>query len=501
MSEKMQNIDNLFKNQIEEYLEMPSDNVWEAIENNFDTKNHIQLKNKYKNLKKIAAVLLLLLCGSMFFLISKNILKQNNFATQKSNTQQKNIQTNIHNQKPSNADAKNNLGNIALGDNTNQALDTTFTTNNLSKLDITRKNDRNTRNKNLIVADANKKQKNIATTNYNKKREITATEDEIYLAVKKITTKNKTKASIQNSTIEEDDIAIENNSIKIKPSILMQEKINTYPLILSPKIYSPIINLSKPSIIKPNKSHSFAFTIYATPEFAFNRLEDDKPHQDRTSQSLYGNRPREDRNKIRREENKTTSFSAGILVDYNASSRIILQTGIGFTSKFSQIVPKKVYAEQNANGELKYRNNFTFGTTYINPKTGSVTNIGDSAILGITKNTVQYISFPINILYHFHIGKFQLTPMVGVAANFLVKQKAMATIEGDKEQIIYKIEGVNNNYFNANIGVGIGYKLSKKMDLVGMPNLSFGLNPINKNSNVKFYSNTAGIMLGLKSNF
>jgi Outer membrane protein beta-barrel domain len=515
MSEHIHDIDDFFKKPIEAHSEMPSAAVWEAIENNFDKNNHVQLKKKYQTLKKIAAVLLLLLCGSIFFLVIKNDKKEianiEKVNTEKTNVSKVGAENNLSPTSNSTTEKTNNLQNI----NSTATLKNNKAENTIAQqnIDLQKGKISNAFKNNASISKQNTFQQNKKVkrnTIYSNEEISNKDEDIFYTKNTKSTSKNKTNISVRNGNATEEELSKnENNSTDniLQPTLFLPEKILVAQNIFNPTIYLPApISVFKPLAAedianKTKKAHAISATIYASPEFTFNRLEDDKPHQDRTQPPPNGARPRDDRDKIKREENKTTSFSAGILIDYAINKRISLQSGIAYTSKTTEEIPKKVFAEKNTNGEVKYKSNCALGATYINPKTGVVTNVGDSTTLGNTKNVVQYISVPLNVSYHFKVGKFNISPTVGVAANILVKQRATTNVEGDATQNITTIEGVNNNYFNANFGVGLDYSVSKKISLSMMPNVRIGLNPLNKNSNVKFYSNTAGLMIGLKYNF
>ena len=73
MSENLHDIDKLFKDSIDGHEDMPSEKVWDTIDNNLDKNNVIQIKRKYNNLKRLAIALLLLLLGTIVYEIqSKN---------------------------------------------------------------------------------------------------------------------------------------------------------------------------------------------------------------------------------------------------------------------------------------------------------------------------------------------------------------------------------------------------------------------------------------------
>jgi hypothetical protein len=487
MSNELNNIDDFFRVPIEAESEMPSAAVWDSIQNNFNNNANRQLKKKYKNLKRIAAVLLLLLLSSLFFIATKN-KETVVIATDNKSTTKENINT-----------VKNEtLQNIT----TNQK--TTLQEQKL--IDVKKNNTANNSESEKIISKAKNlkqsyKQTEITKTNNESSTLLNNAIEDIYSKKNRNeATKSKLNINIENSSPSEDEIAsdLATENLIEEISIAKNNKIDS----IGNKTVLNIKNNSSSNKKSTPKHHEFSFGVYASPEFTFNRLEDDKPHQERTQlQQPNTSRPREDREKIKREENKTTSFSAGILLEYTLNKKISIQSGIGFSSISTEVIPKKIFAEQNAYGAIKYKNNFSLGTTYIDTKLGIVTSVGDSAVLGYSKNTVQYISFPINILYHYSIGKLTLSPTLGFAANILVKQNATSIVEGAGKQNINTIEGVNNSYFKTNMALEFKYKLRKNIAFICVPKINFALNPLNKNSNVKFYSNTVGLALGLKYMF
>ncbi len=511
MSEHLHNIDDFFKIPIEAYSEMPSNTVWEAIENNFDKNNHVQLKKKYQNLKRAAALLLVLLCGSIFFIIlrddKKEIVNIERGNTQKINATQNDAQSNLPNsttQKINNSQAVSPTPTLKDNETAHTSLSQSIDVQN-EKIGKGFKSTATIFKHKLALQNKKVKQNTIYSN-----EEMGNNDEDYYSKKLKLKSTTKTNINITNGIAIEDELIQKESSPKnniLQASIISLEKMPLVQNIFKPWVYFPTtitalqINTVKDIANKTKRTHLFSATIFASPELSFNRLEDDKFHQDRTQPSQSGNRPRDDRDKIKREEHKATSFSAGVLLNYSFCEKITIQSGIGFTSTTTEVRPKKVFAEQNAIGEIKYKNNCSLGATYINSKAGTVINVGDSAMLDNTKNTLQYISVPLNILYHFQVRKFQISPMLGVAANILVKQKVTTRVEGDDTQKITKIEGVNKNYFNANIGVDFAYKIGKNISLNGMPNARIGLNPLNKNSNVKFYSNALGFLIGMKYHF
>jgi hypothetical protein len=487
MSKELNDIDDFFRIPIESESEMPSSAVWDSIQNNFDSNVNTKLKKKYKNLKRVAAVLLLLLMSSLFFIATKN-KETAVVASDNKNITKENINTTKNESHP----------NII----TNEKIELLeqkiikVQKNNSKYYDESEK----TKSKLKNLKKPYKQTETTKTNNENSTTLNDAMEDIYSKKNRNEATKSKLNINIQSASPSEDelatDLATENLIEEI--SIAKNNKIDS----IGNKTVLNIKNNSSSNKIRTPKQHKFSFGVYAAPEFTFNRLEDNKPHQERTSlQQPNTGRPREDRDQIKREQNKTTSFSAGIILEYVVNKKFSIQSGIGFTKISTEINPKKVYAEKNSNDVVKFKNNSSLGTTYIDPKLGLITNVGDSALLDFSKNTVQYISLPINIMYHYPIGRFTLSPTLGLAANILVKQNATSIVEGAGKQNINTIEGVNNSYFNTNMALEVKYKLHKNIAFLCVPKINFALNPLNKNSNVKFYSNTLGLGLGLKYNF
>ena len=69
MSDHLHDIDKLFQGAINDHEEMPPSSVWNGIDKNLDKNNIADIKRKYALLKKIAAVLLLLLTGAGVYML------------------------------------------------------------------------------------------------------------------------------------------------------------------------------------------------------------------------------------------------------------------------------------------------------------------------------------------------------------------------------------------------------------------------------------------------
>lgn len=483
MSIQNNDIDKFFKKNIEDYTQIPSSLVWDAIENSLEKEKYLKLHLKHRNLKRIAAILLLLLCSSLYFIVKSNT------SISKTEKDYNTVDKLIANNKDYKTEIKaaENVEYDSLKNNGIKRLTT--------KKDGVAINNLVLQNKTFAT---NTQKANIQNTS-------------LY---KKLKTKTSSNINIINAEVtydEQSDNIESNKTIFVENKLVYEiETTKTEPLFLDRKIVSKTklfndLKFTNQKNINIKKAIPFSITAYASPEFAINRLEDNKPHQERNTLQPIGisgnNREREDRDKIKKEEDKSASYKAGLLVDFVIGKKWSLQTGLGYVYKSSEIKPKKIFAEQNASGEIKYKNNCTYGATYINPKVGSSPSQGDSTFISNSNNSITYITIPINVQYSINYKKFELIPTAGIGINFLVKQKAVTNIEGDVKQNTNNIEGLKKNYIHTNFGIGVGYFLNKKVILIATPNIQFGLNAINKNTNVKLYTNTVGIMLGLKYKF
>ena len=249
---------------------------------------------------------------------------------------------------------------------------------------------------------------------------------------------------------------------------------------------------------KKSKPFHFNLTPYFSPQFSFNRIEDN--HRGGGGPQP----PNGGREEIKRDELRQSSFSMGVLVDIPLGKKLSLLSGISYMNKNTRIEPKKIFAKLDNDGKVKYRFDCSSGYTYISPKTGTAPVIGDSVNATASINTLQYLGFPLAIKYNFNFKKFSISPVAGAVANFLVKQKIeTALIVGTtkEKQTINSIQGLRPTYFNAFTGIAVAYKLNKRISLSFTPTGNFALSSITKDAAVKSYPNSFGLLAGVKIKF
>jgi hypothetical protein len=540
MSKNLHDIDKLFRDSLEGHEEMPSDKVWDALDNNLDKSNVISIKRKYNNLKRIAIVLLLLLLGTIVYEIQSKKTGKGGIEVVKNNGTDKN-----ENKKNITGNTTQNSGTGKSDQGANDQVKSDNSTasgnrevNNAGK-DSGVSTDKDMVNSTLLTpADqkANKKTEIGVQQKANLKLKIRnpkiengeeIANESIVLpegnksSIKKSTI-HKTRITIKNATAAEDindeesTVLKNNNTTKVKSAVavsnelraLQNEEMESIPANLkksemvkvSVKRISPDANVATVAVkIKNNKSAKpFHFNLmpFYSPQFSFNRLEDD--HRD------PGPQPRNGREQIKEDEQRERSSSLGVLVEIPLGKKWGLQSGITLLNKEISIEPKKIFAKLDIDGKVKYRFDCSSGYTFISLKAGTTPAVGDSVNAVASTNTLQYVGIPLAVNYTISLGKFSVIPTLGTTINFLTRQKIETELVGastNEKQTISTIQGLKKTYFNAFAGVALEYNVSKKIALNITPVSNFALSAINKDAAVKSYPNSFGVAGGVKIKF
>lgn len=510
MSINLHDIDNLFKHPIEEHTEIPSSAVWDNINQKLDEKKIINLKRKYTNLIRMTAILMILLvCSVVYYYGFNKPSIQSNFTHVTYDPKELNKTTAPGPQ-------------MVLGNNEVQHFNDKKDPAKTTSSTIIASNESLNEGKNISSSAKQPQLKetnavvekikiitpiNIISSATKEKRKEENIFKDAYSTHYDVVTLQNLNNNLFTEKIKEEtkkqslELFYKNYSAHQK-ILLDISKILPSPVRTNPLKFTPFIPvLTQGNTLNRNKVSplkKISVTIYASPEMAYNRLDDDKIEEVR---ALAGNRPPDDRHKIKKEEQRTTSFSSGILVDYRFSRQWSIQSGISLNQKLSETAPKPVFAELANDGLIKFRNNCVFGSSYILPKSGRTINIGDSAMAEATRNKLFYVGIPINISYHISKDKFSINPNVGTTLNFLVDQVVKTSLTdsiGSEKQESKIINGLKPTYISAHIGIDFSYLLTNKLSLTVMPTATMALTSVNENSSVRSYPNSFGIRVGLK---
>ena len=533
MDENLHNIENLFRDGLEDNAEMPSLNVWNGIDNILDKDNVVSFKKKYTAMKRIAILLLLIVLGFSIYELSTS---HNNGAMANGNENSSNSETIS---KSNNTETASTYTNKSLNPADSLVIAKSTSTNNPQ---IHAENDSTIGNK--ITSDnilASSKKNNDYKQN-------TSVDNSI---VDKSMLNNKFKLNGKIKPVKKDKEIIGNNSIvdnisfiktkqRFSDKALYKVKVNSpnttedyfqtttnndptnanlhrnslqwpFGVTIDKKIQDsadakkPLQSIATNKIVSPNgtesvvtsnakkkvgKSSGFSIMPFFSPDIAWYRLQEGKP--DNQPDNLA---------KIAKSEKHEFSSTAGVLVEYRINKKWGLQSGLTYSNTNITVGPKTIYAQKDNSGNIKYRINTSSGYGYVLPSFNTNPSVGDSLYAFTSTHTLNYIGIPLALKYNITKKKFTFTISAGISANILTKGKIETTLEkgfNNEAEVVDNLQGLKKIYFSGSTGLGVDYKLRKNLSLSFTPTYKFALNSINTNAPVKSYPNSLGLVVGLK---
>jgi hypothetical protein len=542
MKKDLHNIDKLFKAALDDQTDNPPESVWDAIDKRLDKNKVADINKKYMQLKRIAVALLVLLLGFGAYTLN-HWTKINNSSSADSTSHNITNPDNKINSLSTKVDTKNKVAaeteTVAAAKpaeaDINKPVDSIKTGNEVSILKSPAAPENQVKPDLAISKKKDVKEektKPVLKNNNSSIKEEVARPDNIIAAKQMLIDKRKAKATITNGFIDEvADIStagadtkkattskktIQDSSIKndhlsqqlnhlssIDPQLISAPELNAgNNRIGSHKSFLPDgLGLTQGSGKKHTikRTGALSATVFFAPNISSNLLKEE-PH----GRPTVGGQPpidHDDRDKIRRDELRQSSYSLGILLDYNLNKHWSVQSGAVFTSKAIHISPKTIYADKDDQGEIKYRFNCSSGYTFLSSTTVANPAVGDSLQAFGATNTLQYISVPLALKYHHYISKIDLFATAGTAFNMLTKGKIATEIgSGTSKEVSTStsINGLKSNYFSGNIGLGLSYSITRSIALSFMPSYNFALNSSTRDATVKTYPNNFSLAAGIR---
>jgi hypothetical protein len=447
MTENLHNsFDDLFRDSIEPLSEAPEKHVWENIEHQLDRDYTEGYKRKYIFYRRIAGILLLLLlCFGTFDLFnSKKSAKINPTDISIPNKNNGNNNSSALNGKPHIKDVKVFEDNIYKTSSVNKEKQNSISLHNL------RGSIGHTQSPILESDIGDKNFQSQVDMDYDK----LSPEEKLLLA--------------------HDDHLTD---------------LNGRPLTQS-KPGNPIVaNLTTKEINRTKTNHHLFISVFAAPEYANYRLED-------ADINLY-----ENKEVIQKRETNLLSFSSGILISYECTKKIIVQSGIIYTSSNINIDPGKTYAQKDNSGNIKYRYSTSSGYGYILPLFNSSPSVGDSLFTRTSVHNLQFISIPLIAHYKFINKKLSFNPGVGILVNFLTAASLTTEVKdftNVENEVITNLHGLKKINLSFLLTSDLQYHLSEKWFLIGTPYLKYALSSINKQNVVKTYPYNIGFGMGVR---
>lgn len=482
MDENLHNIEALFYAQLEDNEILPSENTWNEIDKQLDKDNLVSIKKKNSFLKKITALLLLLLS---FFTLFELINMYKNNSTKYDYVEETNKTHDTENGNNKNEDLINkaNKKNIFNDKNLTEYSDINKTENSVNS---------NTTSINKITVQNKESQIQSPYQPYRKYKFTSEKNFKVDIHAANASSDNEKL----NELINENKIPFLRNKKDISAESLLPLTGFTfslkYKIIPNKNIAITWNDISSLKEKKDKKqSHSrFSLTPFFSPDIAWYNLEDDEQGANI-----------ENANEIDKEEKNEFSFSYGVMADYKINKHWGIQSGVTVSNTNITTDPKQIYAQPDNTGNIKYRINTSSGYGYILPSFSTNPATGDSIYAFTSSHKLQYVGIPLAVTYNVQKGKFNFKTLTGVSANILIKAKLETTVEkgfNNELETVDNIQGLKKIYFSGLAGVGVDYKLNTKISLILSPTLRFAINSINKDAAVKTYPVSLGFNTGIK---
>jgi hypothetical protein len=253
-----------------------------------------------------------------------------------------------------------------------------------------------------------------------------------------------------------------------------------------------LVHINKPKPLRISLMASYAR------QYNFDRIVPDHDHD------RLGMPGRNEHDEIKKDEHQQAAVSWGLTAGLSLTKKWGLQTGIRYSSRMIEIKPKKIFAELDTDGQVKYRFDMSNGYTYLNPKTGGSPAVGDSITVSVSSNRLQYLSIPLSVSYTIGFKKWALHPYLGGMVNFSIAQRMETSVSSNtfsEQQSVRNIQGNKRVYFNGIAGMGIEYYINRHLSLNLMPEANLALSSISKNAAVKSFPNSFAAGAGIKFQF
>jgi hypothetical protein len=532
MTEDLNNIDKLFKAAIDGHEEAASDESWKVIDKELDRNNIITIRKKYADLKKLVAVLLVLLSGTIIYewhsaYSSKTI--NTSIDSNQSNTNNYNSISAIN--KNNTATDYNNAGDLSKTNQHSEAAgnnNTTYISTAAPKSVLTNNNNVSVKSNEKSAAKIlpQLKESNNITTPVITTDNANATNNKTANDFIKIKKKGRFFASSTSATISDDDSAI--GETITAPNNNSEENNKTPSKQFSTGLLKPLSrqavishaatgfattsvtlqnNILLKTIIKNNsaaattktrlnKASRFSASVFYSPSLPSDLIEDDDDGN-RNNSNI-----RDDAAHIKKGEHQS-SYSFGSSIEYAINKHWSIQSGLTFIQKVSHINPKTIYAEDAGNGNIGYLFNFSSGYSYL-PSKSSVLAIGDSAQASRSTNALQYVCIPLQAKYTISKGKFNFNVSLGASYNILLKGTLETEVVNDttvENETVNKITGLKPGYISGLMGFGAEYPVTKKIAVCFNPSFNLAFTSITQGAPVRsypsFFSFAAGLHISL----
>ncbi len=495
MNKDLHDIDKLFRSALKGHEEIPSAGVKERLDAALDKKDADSYKKRFIIWKRTALLLLLLLAG--FVLYDSGILKTGSGPSGESGVDKKNNPF-------SGEKNKEVYQNNTAVDNTNKDEPGSFNKYALNdSVDIT--TSRIAENDNILTQPIQKETTVPAITRLDNKTGSgkNPSVNKIEGQTNEFINKSSNTFTVNEKNLFQSGIDKNLNRSLISNSPVSKEKAN--PLQPLQKINISEISSWLVNSIKQFRSPVISDTVSKTTKQKKNRVFKSfwmitgVASYDRAGYKLDSDEPSAI-SSIKYREAHEPSFSLGLLMTRQFSSRWGLQSGIIYANSAIGMKPQKTYAFQDPTGDVAYKYITSSGYAFIKPGFGPQPTAGDSLTTAEAKHTIENITVPLAIKYTMPGKKISITPGAGVEASFITKANLEVDIEDPfnwEIVIVRKLNGTKSFYWSFVADAEIKYAINKKLSINVRPVYRTAITPITKNNVVETFPHSFGIGAGI----
>ncbi|MDT0606184.1 outer membrane beta-barrel protein [Croceitalea rosinachiae] len=474
------NLDNLFKDNLKNFNEVPEEGVWKKIEASLDKNKKNRVVPIWWQLGGVAALLAIL-----FYVV-------NPFGSNEGN--ETIIITDIQNTKTDNENDMKEISPISEEKEGVQPVEVTSNSTEKSKTSL-----------------AKSTQKTISKDNKDQQQGLVASNDNI--KTKKELSNRLQMAEIQNDTISNQQAIAEVSTLNEKSSLKNSQIENQNSLEIDEEnavgqvdktngtkksIYDAIAeqNQDEKEVIIEKNQNRWAMGPSVAPVYFDAQGQGSPIHSNFATNSKSG----------------SLNLSYGLQVSYGVSKKLSIRTGVHkvdfgydtndvvFSSSLqastSDLIDNISYSQASRNLVVESKSRSQAAT---NDVAFSEFNAASPALEGRMVQQMGYLEVPLELNYALIDKKFGVNVIGGVSSLFLI-DNSVSLESGGLVTEMGSANNVNNVNFSTNVGLGFNYDFSSKIQLNLEPVFKYQLNTFSETAG-RFRPYSIGVYSGINFKF
>lgn len=217
-------------------------------------------------------------------------------------------------------------------------------------------------------------------------------------------------------------------------------------------------------------------------------------------------------------ESGTVAYSAGLSMEYKAGSRWSVRSGV-YLARYGNVsdaqvsgnVYSGIYADYNTSKSISVESSLGDISSADGEVHGSLTERDQASVLnpgvfasGQVTQLLDFVEIPVHIRYRLVGQKLGLNLLGGLGANILVGKQAQVEFQSAENPELDNIQFVTSDIrtynFNGSLGLGLQYKVGRRITFDLEPILKVFLNSVNRSESKSVYPYSIGIYTGFTYN-